>query len=1559
MKKLIQMNEFEINYDLRPYLPDIFVKQNILSSFDSINNNNTVGINSVIFIININRPLDSIYNDPSYILFGIKKPEYENLYEFPPLNYYYSPLAGNKSVAPYRSEIPVYTITTDTNELLQNIGYDTNNIDSNQFEYQELYIIEPQTKKEKLVIWIYFNFKKYDSEAINYNQYASTIYTNNKYKNVIIYPFLENTNTKYTARENTLFEYNYFESPTNSKKYIETIDFDDREIIKYYEKLDWKYFENTDYTMGTKSDFETLKSYTLNIENYVQYIEQNNKHNVININLNEISKKFYYTLGYEKNYQKTYTDTVLNNKHINNYKVYSNDNGKYSMTMDTKIGNLSKIDINSKGYSNFDYDVTNNPTTYMQVKNYYLNGYCDIINYKNLNDLIILNSNLIKIFTLINPLVIEQKYIIDNVTTNISPLYNSTNTFEFGTGKDKLTLYLLGNVKYVDLYYIDKYKIIFEFVQDNQTWSYIIILSVVFYNSTKINILNTTVTKNSDDTAYINYTIVEESLSISPSINNFKNILKIYQNCLDYNINLTSKYFYSLDYKYLSQYNSQNNTINFINYFFLIPNIVTNLKTFTNKYYNNVLNVLMLKVNNYIKNFINVEQNYYNYLSQNTWIKNYICLTILYDENIIKKRHVTKCCDDCCGCVNKKIIISNDCCEENCTCVPVKNCSKCNNENSHNKNNYNYKKDPSKIKYIEYYSNFPKIGKKYLELDENFVGKYSQVLVYPNTPETIQSYEVIPAGKYLKFNYINYGAKYPNVVNEDFVKSIKSPSVILNYNFSLFVMLPYNINQDDNFYCTEPKLYWSSNYSMGIGSNKTCAYLVLTDSESNPYNFNGEIVSCDDYCYGSSKNPNSNSNPNLSNPYNPYGPNYCSINGIIYGIKLYNYSNYYSENLRLNIVLNLYMNNYINLSEFVILSEVYNKYTDTNNVLWNINESYLKLHNFNNLGQIVNYDFKRFANKYDKTLITEQYKNFNQKTLDTLYSNKLELNNLRYDIKISIYLSNLYKILNLLAKCKNYLVIIKINMMISNDENTNLISIIKYLIGTISNLFEINYNLSITSGTFETTVYTQLSEMYLINIKNNIENINEYIIYCDYIVFYSKNKIENILEIFNFSLVKESNLYNSLYWGIYWFMGYEQINSMIGNELEYDIDNFIKTTSSKIFDNITPFSLTDNNLLLEQVSACLKIIELNSTKIDELYNLTKLMSLGSDESDLNCNVTKNDYIYNTDCYSKCSNVPAFSVINFLEDMIKLIEKLSVPGYTSDYITYQKAILEGVITFGKNTIEYFKEILDKIVKIYNFIKNLPGPKINIFESEQVGLFYELLGKFHINYSGFFYIIYQNKINKFYEYDNLTKSFDNLFYSSKEFLFYVVLKNDFVNPNNILQTDIYVCEDLYKIIKTDTFIDFAIKTIDSIDNLVINKNPQVILLYLEKIKTSVINKYNVSIKSIVKKVIDEMIGQLKNNINHSIPITIDIIDYGSYYVLAYQDLLLFKGTFTWASFNFNKYTLQMINPVNQLNSEIFATYYTDPNTNIFYKQALNYTYLSTPFKYININNDLINE
>ena len=58
------MCDFDINYDFRPYLPDLNIKSNVYNSCDSVNNNTNTDINFMIFIININRPLDSIYNDP-------------------------------------------------------------------------------------------------------------------------------------------------------------------------------------------------------------------------------------------------------------------------------------------------------------------------------------------------------------------------------------------------------------------------------------------------------------------------------------------------------------------------------------------------------------------------------------------------------------------------------------------------------------------------------------------------------------------------------------------------------------------------------------------------------------------------------------------------------------------------------------------------------------------------------------------------------------------------------------------------------------------------------------------------------------------------------------------------------------------------------------------------------------------------------------------------------------------------------------------------------------------------------------------------------------------------------------------------------------------------------------------------------------------------------------------------------------------------------------------------------------------------------------------------------
>ena len=99
---------------------------------------------------------------------------------------------------------------------------------------------------------------------------------------------------------------------------------------------------------------------------------------------------------------------------------------------------------------------------------------------------------------------------------------------------------------------------------------------------------------------------------------------------------------------------------------------------------------------------------------------------------------------------------------------------------------------------------------------------------------------------------------------------------------------------------------------------------------------------------------------------------------------------------------------------------------------------------------------------------------------------------------------------------------------------------------------------------------------------------------------------------------------------------------------------------------------------------------------------------------------------------------------------------------------------------------------------------------------------------------------------------------------------------------------------------------------------------------------------------------MIGALKEQINTNILPTIPIIMYGSYYIIPYKDLLLFKENFLPASFNFFKNLLSTIISIDQLNTTIFDTYYNDPEVNTLYVNALGYTYLSTPFKYININN-----
>ena len=86
------MREFNIKYDMRPHIPDIFIKNKIFTSNDSLNNNKNIMINSTIFILNMNLSTKEEmiqYTDPFYMLFGIKNKTLVNPYLYPPLYFFY------------------------------------------------------------------------------------------------------------------------------------------------------------------------------------------------------------------------------------------------------------------------------------------------------------------------------------------------------------------------------------------------------------------------------------------------------------------------------------------------------------------------------------------------------------------------------------------------------------------------------------------------------------------------------------------------------------------------------------------------------------------------------------------------------------------------------------------------------------------------------------------------------------------------------------------------------------------------------------------------------------------------------------------------------------------------------------------------------------------------------------------------------------------------------------------------------------------------------------------------------------------------------------------------------------------------------------------------------------------------------------------------------------------------------------------------------------------------------------------------------------------------------
>jgi hypothetical protein len=1454
------MSDIEIQIDNRPYTPDIFIKNNVYNTADVTNKSTYIAADTNIFIFNLNSKYNSLtnkYNDPLYMLYGVETPA--NIpYLFPPL-YFYNKIDSNSS--PYMITYSTNLLTENIITLLQNIGYSqtdivytqppiANQFDTTfytQFYYQEITVTDSVSTIKRNIIYMYFAVNSINSDIYNnLNKYNSTVFYNSKLWNVIIYPFI---NTEIIPYSSLNINYNYDITSlkkSKSKNIIRTIDFNDRDIIKYVDKIAYKYFENKDNTAIQNNKLDLIQNYSRYIKNYENYIKDNSNKQNIMISVNEISRIYYNDT--ESNNQNSYTTTQLNFSNINNNNTYSNEENKYSFSGNNKFAILNLDRDNT--YSCYNYDITNMSSIYQQCKNYYVDCYYDIINNVGINSMTVINCYLYKILILIDPKIINANYLVQNtVSLKINDLFELNNKLEFGTFLNKIKLNIIGTIRHTDTYYINKYKISYSTIVNDISYEYIIILSIAFYNSNYINITDTSITSTADDLGFINYTNLEQEVDLNPIIYNISNNLSIYENLNLLNFWDLKKYNFLIDYQFFSPYKNRNNTMSIKNFYFDISNCITPLKNKSGKFYNNLLNILISKINNFIKNIINISDNFLSLKYNSDTIKTETLISILLDNNI------------------------------------------------DNKYIYDYTYLPS-IQLDPIYSLLP-------------INKYKNFIEIPNS-----NFKALPAGYYKIINYTNL---YPikdliSPIDDSLVQSIKTTEEFLKYKFCLMIRLPDNLNIDDEFFVnnsTTTNFWTPDNYSFNNGDNTTYIFLVLLNYMNTPY---------------------------------------VNSQNIIYGIQLFDYYNYINQeniyNTNNKTIVNLYINNYLNLYQINMFIETYNFFDEESNLIFNVDNTMLKLHNQTFLQQIVYYDFQRFLNSFNFQDITNQYNLYNPLITSKLYLNKICLTMIKYNIKRFILVDNLKKIIILLKRCLSYLCIIKNNKIISPDKNNSyLINLVFYNISTIKQFDQINYDLNITYCISGYITKNSLVSLSNILIENNLENISNYIIKTKYLINYYLKKISlvepTIINSSNLDYINFCNT-NNFNFDIYFYN--EVIDNLVIDELENDIYNFENNTSIAIFNGFN-INLEKRDFLLQQIGCFINVILNNSTKIDELLNLVKLIYHAPVDPliplNLNNLVVKNYFIYNNAYYNTNINVATFDIINFFNDIITIVNSFSTSIIPSVALTYQNLIAQNILIYLSQSIINFQDINNKIISIYKYIYNIPSipglPQLDIFDNAEIANFYKLLETFKSNYLNVFRLLKEQDVQMFQEY-NLTNNFLDLYiFSIEEFLLYAQLKVDFSN-SLLLKEGVYIYDDLLKIMTIENAQKYINLLIKSIDDVLVKKDYNTISRYIEAIRL---------------KLAQERLGNLvfMDILNNK-----KIINYGGSDVISYQDLNIVKINLDYSSFNFNPYILDIIKKVNIINYDIYDYYYNTTDID-FYKQLINYNYLPISYLYINIDNSLI--
>jgi hypothetical protein len=621
----------ELIIDTKPYCPDIFFENEKCYTNDNINTQKLLPISSTIFIVNLNAaegstdPRDTIYNDIKYMLYGDLS-NYDQTTAYYPSFYFFKTDELNSIKIIYKSQV----VTSELSALLDNIGYtiEENNY-NNSFSYREIEIYDSVGKKYRTVIFIYFIYDAGSATTTDYNLYKDVIYHKNANWNVLIYPFIDSGIPEYCKYDHR-FNYDFVFNSTNL---IQTINFDDRENISFIKKLDFKYFENQK-TCISKS--KLMNCYANYMKNNKFFLEHVFKSDAILISSNEIGKIHNNQLS-----NNSINSDYINKKHINKYNTFSASINKYLMSFDSKISYFEKLkNKNINSYNCYNYDIGVNNSLYETNKNYQIDGFIDINTENNKRDdeMLIINQYLRQTYMIINPYIIDSTYLTTCTQYKIKSIKTDQNIFTINN-TDDCTMGFLNypsNIEFSETCYLNYYEIEFTFKdyknyqnnEDNNLFTFTIILKILFYNSINVTIQNLTNTQKSNDLAFIIFQELNKEFGMCPCLSNYsKN--NIYEIDELYKFNDVKYYNFLLNYDSESNYKYNDNMVSYYNFYFSISNI---------KQPSNVgglYNMNIQKINNYIKNILNVNNNFS--LFYHNISKNYLLLSTVYDNTINKE----------------------------------------------------------------------------------------------------------------------------------------------------------------------------------------------------------------------------------------------------------------------------------------------------------------------------------------------------------------------------------------------------------------------------------------------------------------------------------------------------------------------------------------------------------------------------------------------------------------------------------------------------------------------------------------------------------------------------------------------------------------------------------------------------------------------------------------------------------------------------------------------------------------------------------------------------------